>query len=134
VTGYPRRRRNSNRSLPRRGTYFGALLRPSSDYATVTASGSPTSAENSHSERITTSLDLSGTAELLARFLGIALIGLGLACWPGPPRLGMSFYGGAAAIFLAYVGLAERLVGPLLWPAVVLPLMLVASFVWGSKR
>jgi hypothetical protein len=84
--------------------------------------------------RLLLGVELDATAELLARFLGIALIGLGLACWPGPPRLGMLFYGGAAAIFLAYVGLVERRVGVLLWPAVVLHVMLVASLVWGSKR
>ena len=84
--------------------------------------------------RLLLGVDLSGTAELLARFIGIALIGLGFACWPGPARLGMLVYGGAAAAYLAYVGLAERMVGVLLWPAVALHLILVASLVWASKR
>jgi hypothetical protein len=84
--------------------------------------------------RLLLGVDLSGTAELLARFLGIALIGLGVACWPGPARRGMLVYGGAAAAYLAYVGLAERMVGILLWPAVALHLILAASLVWASKR
>lgn len=32
--------------------------------------------------------DLTGVAVAVGRVTGIALIGLGLACWPGPPRLG----------------------------------------------
>jgi len=79
-------------------------------------------------------VNLSGVAELLARFLGIALIGLGLACWPGPARLGMLFYGAAAAAYLAYIGLAEGLVGVMLWPAVVFHLILAASLVWEGKH
>jgi hypothetical protein len=38
--------------------------------------------------------ELSGVAVSLARVLGIALVGLAVACWPGPatPRNGMSTY------------------------------------------
>ena len=52
--------------------------------------------------------------------LGIALIALGIACWPGPPRVGMLIYSGAVALYLAYAGLALGFAGILLWPAVVL--------------
>jgi hypothetical protein len=63
---------------------------------------------------------LSGVAVLVAHVAGIALIALGAACWPGPPRTGMLFYSTAVALYLAYVGLAGVSAGPLLWPAVIL--------------
>jgi len=37
---------------------------------------------------------------------GIALIALGLACWPGPPLVGMLTCSTADTLYLAYVGLA----------------------------
>lgn len=64
--------------------------------------------------------ELSGIAVTTARVTGIALIGLGLACWPGPPRIGMLTYGAAVTLYLTYVGLAGGSSGILLWPAVVL--------------
>ena len=64
--------------------------------------------------------DLTGVAVVVARVTGIALIGLGLACWPGPPRLGMLVYGAAVAAYLAYAGLVDGRAGVLLWPAVLL--------------
>ena len=33
--------------------------------------------------------ELTGLAVTVARVTGIALIALGVACWPGPPRAGM---------------------------------------------
>ncbi len=45
--------------------------------------------------------DLAGLAATVARVAGIALIGLGVACWPGPPILGMLFYGAAVTLILA---------------------------------
>ena len=50
---------------------------------------------------------------------GIALIALGIACWPGPPLVGMLTYSAAVTLYLAYVGFAGGLTGILLWPAVV---------------
>jgi hypothetical protein len=47
------------------------------------------------------------------------LIGLGLASWPGPARLGLFVYVAGAAVLLAAAGLAGQ-AGPLLWPAVAL--------------
>jgi len=69
--------------------------------------------------------DLSGVAVPVARVAGIALIALGVACWPGPPRVGMLTYSAAVTVFLAYVGLAGG-GGVLLWPAVVLHAVLTA--------
>jgi hypothetical protein len=36
--------------------------------------------------------DLTGVAIPVARVTGIALIGLSVACWPGPPLVGMLIY------------------------------------------
>lgn len=64
--------------------------------------------------------ELGGMAVPVARVAGIALIGLGVACWPGPPIAGMLAYGAGVAIFLAWLGLRGVASGLLLWPAVVL--------------
>ena len=37
--------------------------------------------------------ELTGIAVPVARVAGIALIALGIACWPGPPLVGMLIYG-----------------------------------------
>ena len=65
-------------------------------------------------------VELSGMATTVARMTGIALIALGVACWPGPPLAGMLTYNAAVTLYLAYVGFAGGLTGILLWPAVVL--------------
>ena len=70
--------------------------------------------------------ELAGIAIPVARVAGIALIALGIACWPGPPRLGMLTYGAAVTLYLAYLGLAGISTGVLLWPAVVLHAILTA--------
>jgi hypothetical protein len=62
--------------------------------------------------------DLTGVAVPIARVAGIALTGLGIACWPGTPLMGMLIYSAAVALCLAWVGLAGDLGGVLLWPAV----------------
>jgi len=64
--------------------------------------------------------ELTGVSIPVARVLGIALIGLGTACWPGPALLGMLTYGALATPYLLYLGIRGNWVGPLLWPAVVL--------------
>jgi len=66
-----------------------------------------------------------GIAMPIARVLGIALIALGLACWPGPPRVGMLTYGAGVTLYLAYVGFAGG-GGVLVWPAVGLHAILTA--------
>ena len=70
--------------------------------------------------------ELTGIAIPVARVAGIALIALGVACWPGPPRAGMLTYSAAVTLYLAYLGFAGGLSGMLLWPAVVLHLILTA--------
>jgi hypothetical protein len=64
--------------------------------------------------------ELAGIAISVARVAGIALVALGIACWPGPPRVGMLIYSAAVTLFLAYLGLVSDVGGILLWPAVIL--------------
>ena len=69
---------------------------------------------------------LTGVAIPVARVAGIALIALAIACWPGPPLVGMLTYSASITLYLAYLGFAGGLAGVLLWPAVVLHLILTA--------
>jgi hypothetical protein len=78
--------------------------------------------------------DLTGVAIPVARVGGIALIGLGIACWPGTPLIGILVYSSAVALYLAFVGFAGGSSGMLLWPAVVLHLTLTALLIWESTR
>ena len=64
--------------------------------------------------------ELTGIAIPVARVAGIALIALAVACWPGPPLVGMLIYSAVVTLYLSYVGLADGLTGIFLWPAVVL--------------
>lgn len=64
--------------------------------------------------------EAAGVALPVARVLGIALLALALACWPGPPRRGMLAYGLAVAAYLAWLGWTGAASGLLLWPAVLL--------------
>ncbi len=79
-------------------------------------------------------VELTGIAVTVARVAGIALIGLGVACWPGPSQLGMLIYSAGAALFLAWVGLSGGSGGALLWPAVVVHLILTAGLIRNFKR
>lgn len=69
--------------------------------------------------------ELTGAATPVARVAGIALVGLGIACWPAKARLGMLTYGTAVALYLAYVGITGG-GGVLLWPAAALHAILSA--------
>ena len=73
--------------------------------------------------------ELSGTAMPVARVAGIALIALAVACWPGPPLVGMLIYSGMVTLFLGYLGAAAGMIGILLWPAVVLHAILTALLI-----
>jgi hypothetical protein len=68
--------------------------------------------------------ELTGIALTVARVAGIALIALGVACWPGTPLAGMLTYSAGVTLCLAYAGLAGGLTGILLWPAVGLHVIL----------
>ena len=73
--------------------------------------------------------ELTGITVIVARMAGIALIGLGVACWPGPPRLGMLIYSTAVTLYLAYISVSGASTGMLMWPAVVLHAIIAALLV-----
>src|SRR5207247_8887950 len=63
----------------------------------------------------------------VARVAGIALIALGVCCWPGSTALcGMLTYGALVTLYLLYLGIRGVWVGPLLWSAVVIHALLSA--------
>jgi len=82
--------------------------------------------------------ELTGVAVTVARVAGIALVALGLACWPGPALAGMLAYSACVALFLAYVGFLGESAGILLWPAVVVHVVLTAvlarAWIGGRSR
>ena len=78
--------------------------------------------------------ELAGVAIPVARVAGITLIALGIACWPGPPIVGMLTYSAGVALYLAYLGLADGLGGILLWPAVVVHMILTALLTRDAMR
>ena len=70
----------------------------------------------------------------LARFAGVGLLGLGIACLPSkrvePNRgavLGLLAFNVGAAIFCAWVAVATSFRGFLLWPAAVLHAVIAAA-------
>ena len=74
----------------------------------------------------------TGIGVILARVAGIALIGLGVACWPGTPMDGMLTYSATVTLYLAYVGIAGGASGVLLWPAIVLHVIMTALLAHAS--
>jgi len=71
--------------------------------------------------RLLLGAELSGVSIPVARVTGIALLALGVACWPGATALcGMLTYNALATLYLLYLGIGGNWVGPLLWPVVVL--------------
>ena len=69
---------------------------------------------------------LTGVAVPVARVAGIALIALGVVCWPGPPLIGMLIYSALVTLYLAYLGFVAGLAGVLLWPVVIVHAILTA--------
>jgi len=76
--------------------------------------------------------ELNGVSIPVARVAGIALIALGVACWPGPSLVGMLTYSALATLYLLYLGIRCEWVGLLLWPAVVIhaALTLLLARLW----
>lgn len=82
--------------------------------------------------------EVSGVATLLGRFFGIALLALGLACWPSRQRAesglpafrAMLIYNVLIALYLAYLGTVGHLGGLLLWPGVALHAVVALLLVW----
>jgi hypothetical protein len=69
--------------------------------------------------RLLLGAELAGVSIPVARVAAIALIALGVGCWPGPGMIGMLIYGVLTTLYLLYLGIRGEWVGPLLWPAVV---------------
>ena len=82
--------------------------------------------------------DVSGVGTLLGRCFGIALLALGLACWPSPARVergsaafrAMLIYNVLIALYLAYLGTIGHAGGLLLWPGVALHAVVALLLVW----
>ena len=94
--------------------------------------------------RLLLGADISGIAIVVGRCFGIALLALGLACWPSRESApgnaaacrGMLVYNAAIALFLAYLFVAEHMSGILLWPAVLLhgAVALLLVWTWRGER
>jgi len=81
--------------------------------------------------------DLAGVGVVIARVTGIALIGLGVSCWPGGTALlGMLTYSAVLTLYLASLGFGGAFVGVLLWPAVALHAVLTGllALAWFRDR
>ena len=72
---------------------------------------------------------VGGIALTVARVTGIALIALGVACWPGTPLVGILTYSATVTLYLVYVGFAGDSTGILLWPAVILHVILTVLLI-----
>ena len=86
--------------------------------------------------RLLLGAESTGVAIPVARVLGIALIGLGVTCWPGPPLIGhVNLQRGLSRCIFLYLAIGGEWVGPLLWPAVVLHavLMLLLAQAWFKR-
>src|SRR5580765_6697868 len=77
---------------------------------------------------------LTGVAIPVARVSGIALIALGIACWPGTPLVGILTYSALVTLYRAYLGFVGGSTGVLLWPAVVLHVILTALLTCNVTR
>ena len=88
--------------------------------------------------------ELTGVAIPVARVAGIALLALGLGCWPSgevpsgpaPALRAMLTYNMLVTIYLIYLGIGGELVGRLLWPAVAIHavLTLLLGRAWVKSR
>ena len=81
--------------------------------------------------------EFTGVANPVARVTGIALLALGVGCWPGSTALcGMLTYGVLVTVYLAYLGIIGEWVGKLLWPAVVIHgiLTVLLARAWFQSR
>ena len=80
--------------------------------------------------------ELTGVSIPVARVTGIALIALGVGCWPGPALVGMLTYSVLATVYLFYLAVGSEWVGKLLWPAVVAHVILTVLLgrTWLNER
>jgi hypothetical protein len=81
--------------------------------------------------------EFTGVANPAARVTGIALLGLGVGCWPGSTAFcGMLTYSALVTLYLLYLAIRGEWVGPLLWPVVALHGILTALLAraWFQSR
>jgi len=75
--------------------------------------------------------DFTGVANPAARVTGIALLALGVACWPGSTAFyGMLTYSALATLYLLYLAIRGEWIGPLLWPVVAVHGILTVLLAW----
>jgi len=82
--------------------------------------------------------DVAGLAIALGRCFGVALLALGLACWPSGQRAEIAWsafgamltYNVLIALYLAYLGTIRHLEGLLLWPGAALHAVVALLLVW----
>lgn len=94
--------------------------------------------------RLLLGAELTGVSLPVARVAGIALVALGLACWPGSDAGsslawalgGMLCYNVLVTLYLAYLGISGEWVGVLLWPAVTIHAILTTLLarVWLKRQ
>ena len=82
-----------------------------------------------------------GDETRVAHVAGIALLALGVACWPDlhaaarwpAPLRGMLIYNALVALYFAWLGTRRHIGGPLLWPAAVLHAALAILLLWTGR-
>jgi hypothetical protein len=82
--------------------------------------------------RLLLGVELAGVSVVVARVAGIALLALGVGCWPGPALLGMLTYNALGTVYFASLAFDGKWAGPLLWPAVGLQavLAILLGYTW----
>ena len=81
--------------------------------------------------------EFTGIVIPVARVLGIALLALGVGCWPGSTAFcGMLTYSALVTLYLLYLATRGEWVGPLLWPVVALHgiLTVLLARTWFQSR
>jgi hypothetical protein len=88
--------------------------------------------------RLLFGIEIDGIGVTISRLAGIALIGLGVACWPRVGQrlsaAGMLLYSSLAGIYLIIVGIQGGRTGVLLWPAAAVHLAMSLLFAIVSLR
>jgi hypothetical protein len=87
--------------------------------------------------RLLFGIPFTGVANPAACVTGIALLALGVGCWPGSTALcGMLTYSALVTLYLLGLAIRGEWVGPLLWPVVALHGILTALLarVWFQSR
>jgi hypothetical protein len=77
--------------------------------------------------------EFTGVANPAARVTGIALLALGVGCWPGSTAFcGMLTYSALVTLYLLSLAIRGEWVGPLLWPVVALHGILTVLLAWAG--